>query len=550
MVVDKVRDEGQVFTPAWVVRMVLDAVGYAGKDILYRKVMEPSFGKGAFLSEIVSRIVREGKDAGLSPKEIGDAVNSCVYGMEKDKGLYDEAIGVLDALLDSLGIPLPSWDNLVCGDALLSYGDYVGSMDYCVGNPPYVRVHNVGREYRKVFGGFRFADGTVNLYVLFYEIGIRMLKDGVGKLSFVTPNTFLQNASQRKFRNFLVDGRLLSAIYNFGDSRVFDADTYTCICVLDKGSDRWKRDSLEYRRYRMRDLKVRNRIGYDRLQGRLGNSVWKLDSVEDILFLEEVARRPVKLKDVACLQNGVCTNCDSVFIGRAFLDREGNVPYLGKHTDACRTVWFNGHEMESGMLHRCVKASRFDGEINNSYILFPYVNDGRVVNESDGSVFENAYALCPEAVLRRDFPLCYRYLSLHRERLSARDLEDGAVWYSFARSQGIMRSGRPKLAFRRFVTDSGKDGNPLGIYVLDADVVVYSGFFLTVDKPEFFVYDDGRLMFRDVFYTEILEKVMHMVLSRDFLRYCVLNGHDMRGGYMSLSSRVVKDYRIGDGFPF
>ena len=79
-------------------------------------------------------------------------------------------------------------------------------------NPPYVRIHNIESEYRNLVKHFRFADGTTDLYIVFYDIGIQMLKPNSGKLGYISPNSFLRNTSQKKFRNYLIDNQLLSKL--------------------------------------------------------------------------------------------------------------------------------------------------------------------------------------------------------------------------------------------------------------------------------------------------------------------------------------------------
>ena len=48
------KEKGQYITPEKIVVMILDDIGYAGDEVLTKKIMEPSFGDGAFLSEIIN----------------------------------------------------------------------------------------------------------------------------------------------------------------------------------------------------------------------------------------------------------------------------------------------------------------------------------------------------------------------------------------------------------------------------------------------------------------------------------------------------------------
>ena len=52
------KEKGQYITPEKIVVMILDDIGYAEDEVLTKKIMEPSFGDGAFLSEIIKRIIK------------------------------------------------------------------------------------------------------------------------------------------------------------------------------------------------------------------------------------------------------------------------------------------------------------------------------------------------------------------------------------------------------------------------------------------------------------------------------------------------------------
>lgn len=540
---NKTKTEGQVMTPVGIVSMILDSAKYTGKSVLSKTIMEPSFGKGAFLIEIVSRIIREGKAEGKSAEEIRDIIQSHVYGIEKDEKLYDEAIQKLNELLITHDIPLPSWSNLRCGDTLLLYRDYIGKMDILVDNPPYIRPHHMANKYRDVVKNFNFANGTTDLYIVFYEIGIQMLKEGSGRLAYITPNSFLRNTSQKKFRNYLVDQRLLAAIYDFKDSKIFDADTYTCICVIDKNSERITKDVVEYREYNMYKMTVNNMIQYDYFRNQLRDSAWNLSSEDDILYLQQNAKRPIKIKNIATVQNGIVTNRDSVYVGKAWLNRDCTEPYKGKHTDKKKIVWFNGHEVESTILHRCVKASKYDGKMSNTYILFPYQNkaERKLLKKSDGSEVATTYMAYTESEMQSEFPHAYDYLWEHRKDLAARDMDTNADWFVFGRSQGLANSGYKKLVFKHIIC---KSADTIDVHVVDEDVIVYAGLYVTIDLSAFISSNGSESTFNDKLYDEKLEEVRSILSSQDFHRYCELVGKNKQGGYVAVSSVFVKNYGI------
>ena len=66
--------------------------------------------------------------------------------------------------------------------------------DFVVGNPPYVKIAewhepNLANYYRTNYPGSAFRN--FDLYMLFIELGIKLLKDN-GKLSYICSNQFMK----------------------------------------------------------------------------------------------------------------------------------------------------------------------------------------------------------------------------------------------------------------------------------------------------------------------------------------------------------------------
>ena len=506
---------GQVMTPPDLVKIVLDACGYRGERVLNATVLEPSFGKGAFLLEIVRRIAEAGESAGFRNFEIGDVILRNVRGIERDAEFYEETIRLLSPVLSEYGLSeSDSRKILVLGDALDESERFFGEMDFVVGNPPYVRLHNLDSDGRVKLKGLRFAGGTSDLYVAFYEIGLKCLRDG-GRLSYVSPNSFLRNSSQKKFRKFVSDEGLLSRLYDFKSSGIFpDAGTYACVCVLDSDSEREDR-TVKYREYDGLKVVVEENLPESRIFGDGSGKPWIFGKVDDLDFLDEVRERKVRFSDVASAKNGISTNRDSVYVVEPFVDEEQTVPYDGK-SDA-EVVFFEDskgtrRKVEAKALRRCVKASRYDGTKGTAFMIFPYE-----VSE-DGSAKPIS-----EERLRSELPLAYEYLNDFRDELESRDVESGAPWFAFARSQGLSDVGRRKVVFRHLIDGKNPKVDP---HVVEAGTLVYSGLYV--------VSKNGT--------TE--EDVAGILSSDDFARYCVLVGKDMANGYSSVSSKIANGYGI------
>ena len=212
---------------------------------------------------------------------------------------------------------------------------------------------------------FQFVDGMIDLYIVFYEIGINLLNDK-GKLGYISPNSFMKNSSQKKFRNYLIDNKYISAIYDFKTSKIFqDADTYTCICILNKNKNRTD-FSVDYKEYSMYKVVVENKFSFEYFANQLHDNPWNLSSDEDIKFLEKNRNLPIKISNMAIVQNGIATNRDAVYVIHTYCNKELTEEYCGKHTDKKKIVYFedksgNIKEIESTILHRCIKACELLG---------------------------------------------------------------------------------------------------------------------------------------------------------------------------------------------
>ena len=547
------KKEGQYMTPDGIVSMILNNIGYVENHVLTKKIMEPSFGDGAFLINIVQRIISEGTKTGLSKQQIADIIQDKVFGIEKDKVLYEKALERLNSLLTVYEIPEIQWEeNLTCGDTLIECKKHIGKYDYVVGNPPFVRIHNIPDEYRDVIKQFKFVDGMIDLYIVFYEIGINLLNDK-GRLGYISPNSFMKNSSQRKFRNYLVDNKYISAIYDFKTSKIFqDADTYTCICILNKNKNRAD-FSVDYKEYSMYKMVVENKFSFEYFANQLQDKSWNLSSDEDIKFLEKNKNLPIKISNMAIVQNGIATNRDAVYVIRTYCNKELTEEYCGKHTDKKKIVYFkdksgNIKEIESTILHRCVKASKYNGKMDNTHIIFPYekISSPRFFNRH-GLEITSGYKPLTEDKLKKSFPKAYAYLSSLCDELTTRDMDKNTDWFLFGRSQGIQNSCFKKVVFKHVIDKGLPKIEP---HILDEDVIVYSGMYTTIDinivispktKPDGNKEVD-KYIFDEMLYEYALNDVFNIFQSSDFAKYCSMVGKDMAGGYVGISTKMVKQF--------
>ena len=477
------KQNGQYMTPKNIVQLLLNEIGYFGPEILKKTIIEPSFGDGSFLTEIFTRIINEGKKQNLTNSQISTILNENVYGIEIDNALFNKATQNLNEIAIKNGLQV-NFNNLKNENTLLFYKNYLEKFDYCVGNPPFVRIHNI--ENNKKIKEFEFSSGNTDLYVIFYEIGLNLINKN-GKLGFITPNSFIKNASQKKFREYLINNLKINKLLNFRDLKVFeDADVYSVISIIDNKN----KEKFTY--------KVINQ-----------DFTFHLNEI----YYEKINNNQNLLSDEVNVLNGISTLADSIFIQNVFVDEDLKTPFNNKNSNDY--VYFkNNHKVykiEKEILKPIVKASRFSGKIKNTYVICPYILKDR------------KYVGMSEDFLEKHFPLCYQYFLTLKKELIGRSLDKGANWFWFGRSQGLNTLYQKKLVFSHYIN---KKEDKINVYELDEDVFVYSGLF-TIKKNE------------DVDFN----KIKNVYESNDFIKYCKIVGKPISGNFCYVSSKQIKDFK-------
>ena len=92
-----------------------------------------------------------------------------------------------------------------------------------VGNPPYVRSKHLEKETQNLMSKWEVTkSGNSDLYIPFFEIALKYLKDKTGILGYITVNTFKRSLNARKLRSYLNSNRFNLSILDFGSYQVFN----------------------------------------------------------------------------------------------------------------------------------------------------------------------------------------------------------------------------------------------------------------------------------------------------------------------------------------
>lgn len=491
--IKKHKTLGQVYTPVWIVSEILDNVGYKGNHILKKYIFEPACGDGAFLQEIVKRYICASAEKGYSQSEIIKDLETFIVAIEIDETAYKSCLNRLNKIVsDFMAQEIKLNWQIYNDNTLHRYKDFKNYFDFVVGNPPYIRIHNLDMETRKLLKQkFLFAVGTIDIYISFFEIAFFVIKPN-GQIGYITPNSFLHNASYKTFRSFLQAQKHLKTLIDFKSHKVFEGfSTYTAISIF---SELPNRDYFIYKEMREGQIKEVNQIAFDELTPQK----WNLTDSNSELFLEDLFKnKNTMLKDFFDVQYGFATLRDKIFIGKV------------QEFDA-ENFLFNGHLVEKEILKKIVKGSRYKGGVNEiEYILFPYSYNGK------------KYQALPEEVLKKHLPNAYKYLLLNKQELEKRDLDKGVAWFEFGRSQGIQTIHKEKIILSTLANDK------INYHKIDKDTMLYSGIFITKKHPN-----------------TPWDLIENVLTSEDFFRYIRITGKDFSSGYKSISTKQIKEYRV------
>ena len=494
---NKSKSLGQVFTPEYIVDMILDAIEYKGGAILDKYILEPSFGDGAILIKVVQRYIEACKVKKLENKQIANMLNEHIYGIEIDGELVVKTKERLSMLLGIYGIPNIEWEHLYSMNTL----HYIEKTDFSfiVGNPPYIRIHNLDDKTKSLIKDFIFSVGTTDMYILFFEKCLNLLSKK-GKLCFITPNSYMKNTSQAIFREYLLKNNLIEKIIDFKSSNIFeDFSVYAAITLLNKTKNTYDFTYSEYEQEKCLYLTKISSLDFDKKTFR---EPWTFNTEENNNLIEAIKNRSFTLDKFCTIQYGVATNRDAIYIGKTD-------PIKGdkKH------ILFKNTKIEKGILKPVVKGSTYNGTDTESMIIFPYIWDAN----------KKIYTVIPEEELKDKYPLAYQYLSDNKTELEQRDMDDNAAWYQFGRSQGLTNSKYKKLVIKN-VIDSEK--TKMEVYELPEETVVYSGIYITTQN------------------IALLPKIKSILESKEFCKYCNLVGKDMSGGWKNINSKIIKNYGV------
>ena len=209
------------------------------KAAAFRLVLDGTFGDPVRIAsgeeQIASAELKE--QLSLLPDDVPeqDSLFPGIAADDRRRVIADALVGEARALARQHGffhweIAFPSvWSDLTSAAPR-------GGFDAVIGNPPYVRQELLGAEVKRALkGSYKSFAGMADLFVYFYEQGLRILKPG-GRMSYVVTNKWLKAGYAEALRGLFAEDHWLEFIADFGHAKHFfeDADVFPSVIVVKK----------------------------------------------------------------------------------------------------------------------------------------------------------------------------------------------------------------------------------------------------------------------------------------------------------------------------
>ena len=417
-----VKQHGRVYTPDYLVKVILDFGGYDKPTILKKHVIDNSCGDGAFLTENVRRYCAFFLTQKQDLSKLKHELETYIHGIELDAVECDKCILNLNKVVEEYGISKVKWD--ITNADTLTVDRFNAKMDYVVGNPPYVRVHNLEESY-EIVKKFKFAEGGMtDLFIVFFEIGFNMLAKG-GLMCLITPSSWLGSLAGTHLRQYIYTHQNLSGVIDLEHFQPFEATTYTFISRFSKSK---KNSQIDYYTFDGEKLKAKfqEKLSYSDIQ--IGKNFY-FSKKTHLSLLNNI--KTTYGYPYVSVKNGFATLADKVFIGD-FDFTEGTIDILKAST---------------GKWSKCI---------------YPYDKKGKTLPLKD--FMNNTEA--------------YKHLLSHQDKLSkSRDIEDDKFWYLFGRTQALKDVSKVKYAINTLVKDKGS----IKLECVPQGAGIYSGLYILTD---------------------------------------------------------------------
>lgn len=421
------KEKGAHYTPEGLAEFVAEQVADQFPPLCNLRILDPAVGDGVLLRALSEKL----------------GTQHHFDGFDIDAPAIEQAEKHLKTTLPSEAFHLHHSDFLArfSGSADdLFHTTPAPEYDAAISNPPYVRTQVLGAASAQRLASVFNHAGRIDLYFAFLACISLSLKPG-GIAGVIVSNRFMTTKSGADVRAGLLRDFEILHIWDFGDTKLFEAAVLPAVLVLrKKGRPSLRQDLPKFSTIYTTNTPAVSKaesifealklegpvkvggvtylVSHGSLETRRPDDVWKLASEENDAWLETVARNTHRtFGEIGKIRVGVKTTADNVFIGNWNDKPEGDRPEL----------------LRPLITHHVAARFRVDLSKREREILYTHeIRNGK-----------------RQAVELSRHPISQRHLETHRDQLKGRSYVIAAnrKWYEIWVPQNPALWEQPKLIF-------------------------------------------------------------------------------------------------------
>ncbi|MEM3573950.1 MAG: N-6 DNA methylase [Nitrososphaeria archaeon] len=545
------KEQGIYYTPSYIVDYIVkNTVGeyiktHTPDEIRNVKILDPACGSGSFLirayKELENYWIKNSDFAQLTldseefySKKV-EILKNNIFGVDLDPKAVE--IAQLNLLLQiserKQRLPILQ-NNIKVGNSLIddpNVSDKAfkweeefpeimknGGFDIIIGNPPYVRIQNLGNSESEFFNRkFESATKNYDIYVLFVERSIKLLARN-GILGFILPSKFINANYGMGIRNVISKSKTLYRIVDFKDFQIFQTATnYTCLLFLQNKENesfiyQYPTDKNSFSLSLLSDPSILTKF---KLQIPSVGSTWTFSDSKSQSLMQKIEKKGIKLGEICKnIFVGLQTSADSIYFVRIVSESKETVRVKNIKDG-------NEFELEKRILRKLLKGKnikKWSVEWEGNYVIYPY------------NVEKGKANLIPISEIETQFPLTYNYFKRYENELKSREnnrLKNEENWHQY-----IYRKNLEKFEQTKILTQVLSSHNT---FAFDSDGNYYfvgggnAGGYGIVLKDEY----------KDLYYYILA------LLNSNVLEFYLKNiSTPFRGGYFSYGRRFIEQLPI------
>ena len=297
----------------------------------------------------------------------------------------------------------------------------VKGFDIIIGNPPYVSIQRMDDTVALKKANYETFENTGDLYSLFYEQGINLLRDR-GILCYITSNKWINANYGKSTRLYFATKTNPLILIDFAKVKIFESATvFVNILITEKAKNKNQLLACAISGDQLPDTELRDYFNEHKFELKdVGEGIWKVSNAASGIInqvIDEVGRPLGKWTDIR-FYRGITSGLNEAFHISA-QQKESIIKRNKKSSDFIKPL-LRGKDIK-----------RWSYKYEDLYMLFipwhfPLHNDSQISSASQVA----------ERKFKNEYPEIYEHLAGFKEELSNRNQAETGIryeWYALQR---------------------------------------------------------------------------------------------------------------------